>query len=389
MQHELHENTHTPLPPVRIPFVQLATATKEKAADAALKQMKEIYLKSEFILGQAVEEFEKRYAPLTGCQYAVAVNSGTDALYLSLRALGIGPGDEVITASNSFIATAAAISLVGATPVFVDCGWDYNINPHLIESAITRRTKAIMPVHLTGLPCRMNEILAIVDRHDLSLIEDSAQAVGSTFNGQKVGSFGDTGCFSLHPLKNLHVWGDGGVISTHCEDLARELKQQRNHGLKNRDEVEYFSYNSRLDTLQAVVGIEAIPLLEDTITLRRKNAAQYDARLKKLAPHLSIPQTFEGAFHSYHLYVIAANDRDALQVFLRQNGVETKIHYPIPIHLQKAAEGLGYLPGSLPVTEALSKRILSLPIRESLKETEIDEICDLIGHFYASASPSH
>lgn len=367
---------------MHIPFVSLYSQEKAALVDEILSDFRKIIESSQFILGPSVEEFEKEFAKVTGCRFAVGVNSGLDAIILSMRALGIGPGDEVITAPNSFLATAAAIQLVGAKTVFVDVNEDFNIAPEKIEAAITKKTRAIMPVHLTGNPARMAEINAIAAKHKLAVIEDAAQAIGAMENGKPVGSLGTVSAFSLHPLKNLHVWGDGGMIVTDSEELTVNLKLQRNHGLKNRDEAEFFSYNSRLDTLQSVVGRHFLKLLEQTTEKRIHNANLYSSRLSHLKGKLELPSVRPGVRHVFHVFQTRATHRDALKQFLSDHGVDTKIHYPLPIHWQKAAEGLGYKKGDFPVTDRLAGEILSFPIRENLREDEILSICELVDTFY-------
>lgn len=370
---------------MKIPLVKLATPSKRQLLEEVLSEFREIFESGQFILGDSVKEFERQFAPLAGTEYAVGVNSGTDAIYLVLRALGIGPGDEVITAPNSFLASAAAIALVGAKPVFADVGYDYNLDPAQVEAAITPDTKAILAVHLYGQPARMDALEKIAKAKGLHLLEDAAQSLGAQFDNRPVGSFGVAGCFSLHPLKNLHVWGDGGMITTRSQTLYDALLKQRNHGLVNRDESEFFSYNSRLDTIQAIVGLQYLKLLNETTELRRRNASIYDERLSPLEGDLYRPvRTDPQAQSVYHLYVITTEKRDALAEFLKQQGIETKIHYPIPIHLQKAAAYLGYSAGDFPTTERLSKTILSLPTRESLTEAEVHSVCDQILAFYRS-----
>lgn len=365
-----------------IPFIQLFSENKNQLSGAIFTEFRRVFESSQFILGDSVGKFETRFADLCGVRYAVGVNSGLDALMLSLRALGIGPGDEVITPPNSFLGSTSAIALAGARPVFVDVGLDYNLDVELIEKAITKRTKAILPVHLTGNPCDMRRITEIALKHGLKIIEDAAQAVSARFEKKCVGAFGDTGCFSLHPLKNLHVWGDGGIIVTNDEELANNLKLQRNHGLVNRDEAEFFSFNSRLDTLQAVVGLAFLELLKETTEKRRMFAAIYDARLSGIGD-LRLPQVDRvRAEPVYHVYQIATSQRDSLKKHLEAKGIGTKIHYPIPIHLQKASAYLGYKRGDFPVTERLAAEILSIPIRENLTEDQIHYICDCIEGFF-------
>lgn len=367
----------------KIPFVSLATETKREVVPAILDSIRGLFEKSNFILGDDVLCFERKFADLAGCPLAVGVNSGLDALLLSLRSLNLKPTDEVITPPNSFLASTSAIVLAGAKPVFADVGIDYNIDPEAVVRAITSRTRAIVVVHLTGNPCEMDRILEITKAHQLTLIEDAAQAIGATYQGNPVGGFGDFGCFSLHPLKNLHIWGDGGVITLKDAEKATELRMARNHGLRNRDESDFFSYNSRLDTLQAIVGLHFLPLLEKVSELRRKNASIYEQRLSSVREWVGTPIWNRNKAHPvFHVYQVRVKDRNRLKEFLLEKGIETKIHYPVPIHFQKAAMGLGYSRGDFPVTEKLAEEILSLPIRENLTEDEIHRICDAVESFY-------
>lgn len=351
------------------------------AVEKVFARFRQCVDKSQFVLGEEVTSFEKSFAHATGSAFAVGVNSGLDALLLTLRALKIGAGDEVITVANSFVATAAAIALAGARPVFVDVGEDYNLNPALLDEAITPRTKAIIPVHLTGYVCRMAEILAVARKYNIPVIEDAAQAVGATLGGKSAGSFGIAGCFSLHPLKNVHAWGDGGVITTSDSELAGRLALERNHGLISRDEAQFFSYNSRLDTLQAIVASVSLENLERTIAARRAHAALYNEGLKNLSG-VTLPSQENGS-HVFHLYMVRVARREALMTHLEKAGIETKVHYPLPLHLHQAAQSLGYRRGDLPMTEKLASEILSLPVHENLNVDQIHRVCDEIKRFYS------
>jgi dTDP-4-amino-4,6-dideoxygalactose transaminase len=336
----------------------------------------------QFIMGQEVEKFESNFAKLCQTSYALGVNSGTDAIFLALKALDIGSGDEVITVPNSFVASAGAIVAAGAIPVFVDVGPDYNIDVDLITSAINKRTKAILPVHLTGNPAEMLKIMEVARENNLYVIEDAAQAVSATIKGQPVGSFGDVGCFSLHPLKNLNVCGDGGVITTNSEEIFTRIRLLRNHGLKNRDEIEYFGYNSRLDTIQAQVANYVMGDLGRIIQKRQKNALIYNTELKHLDDFVILPPQREGVMQVYHTYVILVKKRKALIDYLNKHGVETKVHYPVPIHLQVPCRKLGYKKNDYPVCEKQVESILSLPIHQHLTDDQIYYVTDLIKGFY-------
>jgi dTDP-4-amino-4,6-dideoxygalactose transaminase len=369
---------------LRVPYVDLGGqygSIKQEVMEAISRTLDSGW----FILGKEVEAFEAAFAEMHGVPYAVGVNSGTDALILVMQALGIGAGDEAIVPPNSYLASASAVALVGATPVFVDVAEDYNLDPAKIEAAITPRTKAIVAVHLTGRPANMEAIMAIADKHGLHVLEDAAQAVGARYQGKPVGSFGTAGGFSLHPLKNLSAAGDGGVITTHDEALYRRLLKARTHGHPNRDECEFWSMNSRLDALQAAILNVKIKHVEGWNARRREIAEIYQARI---ADYVWVPQDKPGEYAVYHTFIVQTEQRDALQQYLKEAGVDTKIHYPIPIHLQQSAAYLGYQEGDMPVTERQTETILSLPVFPELNDEQIYYVCEVIAEFFAS-SASH
>jgi dTDP-4-amino-4,6-dideoxygalactose transaminase len=311
----------------------------------------------------------------------VTLNSGTDALILAMRALNIGPGDEVITPPNSFVASTAAIVAVGASPVFADVLPDQNIDPAAVEAAVTPRTKAIMPVHLTGRMADMNPLMAIADKHALAVIEDSAQAVGSTYDGRMSGTIGTFGCFSAHPLKNLNAAGDAGFLVTADAELAARIRRLRNHGLINRSDVQEWGIVSRLDTLQADVLRIRLRNLPSVIERRRRNAAQYRAELAGLP--LFIPPCRNIEFNTFHTFVVQTDRRNDFQKYLADKGIETAIHYPVPIHLQPAAAHLGLGRGAFPVTERQADQILTLPINQFLSAADISYICATAREYFA------
>lgn len=357
---------------------------KQFKDEALWLEIKKLFETCQFVLGSEVERFEAEFAALCGTPFAVGLNSGTDAIFLALKALGVGPGDEVITVPNSFVATAGAIIAAGAKPVFVDVASDYNIDVNQIEPAITSRTKAVVPVHLTGNMADMPEIMAIAQKHHLVVLEDAAQAVMASISGEPAGSFGDAGCFSLHPLKNLNVCGDGGVLTTRSEVLYRNIKLLRNHGLKNRDEIDFFGYNSRLDSLQALIASYGMKKLAETTQKHIANAAFYDRELQKLGDFIVLPPRKPDRFQVFHTYVIQVQDREELRAFLTKNEVETKIHYPVPIHYQEPCKALGYKKGDFPVCEEQSERILTLPIHQYLTVEQILYVTGLIKNFYGA-----
>jgi dTDP-4-amino-4,6-dideoxygalactose transaminase len=335
--------------------------------------------RGEHILGTEVSIFESKLASLCGVRHAIGVANGTDALVMVLRALGIGPGDEVITAPNSFVASASSIALTGAVPAFADVKGDQLMDPASLERAITPRTKAIIPVHLTGKICDMESILSIAKRHGLMVIEDAAQAIGAERGRRRAGSFGIAGCFSFHPLKNLNAAGDAGGIVTDNDALADKLRLMRNHGLKSREEVLFWGYNSRLDAIQAAILNIRLPALRSVVSKRRRNAATYR---KGLTGVVECPQDDADARDVYHLFVIQCDRRDQLKDFLANAGIATAVHYPVPIHLQPASAGLRIARGAFPETERQSRRILSLPIHQNLTRAQIDYVVRKIREFY-------
>lgn len=365
---------------MKVPYVNLPAQHAPIKAEL-LAAISEVMDHGQYILGQEVAEFEQRFAALCGVEYAVGVNSGTDALILALKALGVGPGDEVITVPNSFLASTSCISLVGARPVFVDVRHDYNIDPSLIEEAITPHTRAILPVHLTGRPADMDPIMEIAQNYSLHVIEDCAQAVGARYHGRTVGSFGTIGCFSLHPLKTLNACGDAGILTTDDPTLYEQLRLLRNHGLKTRDDCIMWGYNSRLDTMQAVILLIKLKYLDEWTEKRRHNARVYRECLAEVDQvQAPVEAPFERAV--YHTFIIQAHRRDALQAYLTKKGVGTVVTYPTPIHLQQAAVGLRYDAGSFPVTELQAERSLNLPIYGELSSDQLEYVADCVASFY-------
>ena len=355
---------------LKVPFVAIGNQYEE-FREEIIKTFDTISKTGIHILGPHFERFEEAFSSYCGTRYAVGVGNGSDALTYALLAHDIGPGDEVITAPNSFVASAWTIANVGAKLVFADVGDDYNINPKQVEAAITSRTRAIMPVHLTGQIADMQALTQIAQRHDILIIEDAAQAVGATQSGKKAGSFGQAGCFSLHPLKNLHAHGDGGILVTNDETIAEKVRQLRNHGLVNRDECEFWGYNSRLDELQAaIVGIK-LPHLDRLNDRHRQIARRYTESLEGV---LKTPVVAPNNQPVFHRYIVRHQKRNELAQKLAEAGVETKINYPIPLHLQKAALDLDLGVGSFPNAEKQAQEILSLPIHPYMTDDDIDYV---------------
>jgi len=346
------------------------------------QELRDFVLTGDFTLGEPLTKFENNFADLIGTKHAIGVNSGTDAIKLSLKACGIGPGDEVITAANTFVATVGAICELGAKPVFVDCDDTFCMNVNLVEEKITKRTKALLPVHFTGYMTDMRKIIAIADQYNLSVVEDACQSILGSIDSRNAGTWGYPGAFSLHPLKNINVWSDGGVIVTDDDDLDKKLRLMRNHGLADRDTVILMGYNSRLDTLQAVVGNWILPQAEAISDQRIANANYLDKGLEKIN-QITIPLRPDGFRLVYHLYIVFAKDRDGLLQYCIDKGIEAKIHYPIPIYRQSALKHLGYKEGDFPVTDAHTTKIITFPCDQHLVQSQLDYIIETVTGYYA------
>jgi dTDP-4-amino-4,6-dideoxygalactose transaminase len=353
---------HTQQP--QVPFVDLGAQYRTIAAEID-EAVSKVIREADFILGREVRLFEEEFARFCEVQYAIGVDSGTSALELALRAYDIGPGDEVITVANSFIASALAISHAGATPVLVDVDPEtYTMDVSAVEKAITPRTKAIIPVHLYGQPADMDPILQLAQRHQLVVVEDACQAHGARYKGKRVGSLGHAAAFSFYPGKNLGGYGDGGAVVTNDRDTAKRLEMLRNYGQQEKYWHMFRGYNRRLDTLQAAVLRVKLKYLEKWNAARRQNANRYRLLLEK--SEVITPNEASYAESVWHLYVIRVNQRDALRDYLASRGISCGIHYPIAIHLQPAYRDLGYQKGDFPVTEDYAQRIISLPMYAEL-----------------------
>lgn len=370
---------------MKVPFVDLQVQYRTLAGelDAAVRGVCE---RADFVLGEEVRQFESEFAAYVGVPHAVGVGSGLDALALALRAYGIGPGDEVITTANTFIATVLAILAVGARPVLVDVDpVTYNMSPAALLAAITSRTRAVMPVHLYGQPADMDPILAAARRHNLVVIEDAAQAHGAIYRGRPAGSFGHAAAFSFYPGKNLGAYGDGGMVVTPDPGVAEKVRYLRNYGQRVKYHHVVVGTNSRLDTVQAAILRVKLRYLDRWNAARRAHAAAYDAGLASLP--VVRPRVADGVEHVFHLYVIQVDDRDRVQAALAEKGISTGIHYPIPVHLQQAVAELGYREGQFPVTEAAAKRILSLPMYPELLPDQIQHVTYVLAQSIGAPSP--
>ena len=366
---------------MQIPFVDLQSQYKS-IKEEVQPAINRVLDKGDFVLGQAVRDFEAAFADYCEVKYVVGVNSGYSALELILLAYGIGPGDEVITAANTFAATVFAIQNCGATPVLVDIDpVAYNMDPALVEKAITSATKAIMPVHLYGHPADMDPIMTLANEYDLLVIEDAAQAHGARYKGKRAGGLGHAAGFSFYPGKNLGAYGDGGAVATNDADLAEKVRLLRNLGMPVKYHHAVRGYNRRLDTMQAAVLCVKLKYLDEWNEARRQAAACYEQLLQPLP--VITPETAVWAEPVHHLYVVRLENRAALQKLLQAADVATGLHYPIPIHVQPAFSGLGYKQGDFPITEQYAEEILSLPIFPELDEATITYIVDQIQSFFS------
>ncbi len=362
-----------------VPFVDLTRQFRD-LEDDFVDIFKSVGRSGQYILGDALNLFEEEIADYCGVKYALGVANGTDALVLGMKALGIGPGDEVITVPNSFISSVGAIMTVGATPRFVDVKNDLNMDPSHLEQVINTSTKAIVPVHLTGRPAEMDAICAIAEKAGIVVLEDAAQAIGAMYKGKKVGGLGKVGGFSLHPLKNLHVYGDGGILTTNSEDVYEEVLILRNHGLKDRSTCMKWGMNSRLDNLQAAIGSRKLKLLDTLNDRFREIARIYSEELDDV---VEVPKDQIHEHSVYHNFVIQTDGRDDLMDYLeREHDIHTAIHYPKLIHTQPAAKSLGYSEGDFPNAERIVKRMVSLPIFPELSKEEIFSVIEAIRQFY-------
>lgn len=345
-------------------------------------ELRKLVASGDFTLGKVVDEFERMFAEMLGVKHAIGVGSGTDACKIPLKALGIGHGDEVLTCANTFWATVGAINEVGAKPVFVDCDDSFCLNVDQIEAAITPRTRALMPVHLTGDAVDMPRVMQIAAKHKLPVVEDGCQSLLGEIDGKRVGSFGVATAFSMHPLKIINVWGDAGIIVTNDDEMARMSRLLRNHGLKSRDEMEIFGYNTRLDSTQAVVGKYIVRQTRDIVEKRALNAARYDAAFKGISG-VRVPPRNPRVKNVYLLYILFAERRDALLKYCIDHGVEAKVHYPIPLYQQKALAHLGYKPGAFPVTDRHARECITFPVDQHLSRAEMDYVVETVRNFYA------
>ena len=346
------------------------------------KNLKKFVQTGDFTLGKELLKFEKKFAKLIGTKYAIGVNSGTDAIKISLKSIGIKAGDEVITAANTFVATVGAITELGAIPKFVDCDDTFCMDVAQIKKKITKRTKAIVPVHFTGYMTNMPELIKISKKFNIPIVEDACQSILGSINNKNAGTWGLTGAFSLHPLKNINVWSDGGIITTNNKKIYNKIKLLRNHGLIDRDTVKLNGYNSRLDTFQAVVGNWLLPKARKIAEQRIINADYYDKNLSKI-DQISIPPRLKNDKIVYHLYMVVAKDRDSLFRYCKKKGIEAKIHYPKPMYLQESLKYLKYKKNDFPITDSHCKKIISFPCDQHLTRQQQNFVIKTVREFYS------
>lgn len=344
-----------------------------------LPRLEHVMSEGKFILGSELEEFEKKFAKYTGTKYAVGVSNGTSAIFLALKVLGIGPGDEVITTAMSFNATAQAIVYTGATPVFVDVDpYTVSIDPSAINKVITSKTKVILPVHLYGIPAPMKDIMKIAHKHHLFVVEDCAQAHGTIYNGKKMGTFGDVSAYSFMAAKNLGSYGDAGAVVTNSKKYADHLKKLRNHGRTTKYVHDELGYAERMDNLQAVILLTKLPHLDSWNNRRRTIAKRYDKELSQTVRTITVPH---GSISNYYTYTISVKKRDRFMKHLAQMGIKTGIYYPLPLHLQPVFAYLGYKKGDLPVVEKVANEIVSIPVHPFLTELDVNRIIKTINAY--------
>jgi dTDP-4-amino-4,6-dideoxygalactose transaminase len=363
---------------MNVPFLDLKMQLEAIRGEIEYS-IREVLESSAFVGGPFVEKFEKSFADFCGCGHAVGVSSGTSALWMTLISLGIGPGDEVITVPNTFIATAEAISQCGARPVFVDVEENsYTLNPELLEGAVTPKTKAIIPVHLFGQPADMDPIMKFAASRKLFVIEDACQAHGALYNGSPVGLIGDAGCFSFYPGKNLGAYGEAGAVVTNNAELAKKVSMLRDHGQSRKYFHGIIGWNGRMDGIQGAVLSVKLKYLARWNDARRKNAELYNDLLGDL-DDIILPRQMSYARHVYHIYAVRVKNRDALVGRLAEKGISCLIHYPLPVHLQDAYRHLGMVKGSFPVSEKCAEEFLSLPMYPELTREQIDYVANALG----------
>ncbi len=351
--------------------------------EAVIADWRELIKSTDFTLGRYVAQFEETFAKSIGVKHCISTNNGTDALILSLKALGIGPGDEVITVTNTFYATVGAIVAVGALPVLIDCDDRFQIDVSKIEAAITPKTKAVVPVHWGGASPEMEKIVAICRKHKLLMVEDACMGIGAFINGKAAGTFGDVNAFSMHPLKSLNAMGDGGMVVTNDDATAAWMRKYRNHGMIDRDHIEFWGVNMRMQPLQCIVGLHGLKRLDNTIKVRNRNARILHEELSGLADKVKIPERLEGHTETFALYMALFEDRDRLRAYMEEKGVEVKIHYPLALHQQEAAKkNARFDAKNLENAERQAGMLLTIPVHQFLTEEHMRYVAQTIRAYY-------
>ena len=345
-------------------------------------EWKKLIKTTDFTLGKKMIEFEKKFSKYIGVKYCVSTNNGTDALILCLKSLGIKKGDEVITVCNTFYATVGAIVACGAKPILVDCDNRYQIDCNKILSKITKRTKAIMPVHWGGASPEINKITEIAKKYKIHIVEDACMGIGARINGRSPGTFGTVNAFSMHPLKSLNVMGDGGMAVTNSKKIYNWMLKYRNHGMVNRDHIDFWGVNMRMQPLQAVVAIEGLKKIENVIKIRNQNAKRLDMALNELSPNITVPRRLENYRETFALYMVLAKKRDKLLNYLNKNGIEAKVHYPLPLNKQKAFKIYFADQKNFTVANKQAKELITLPIHQFLSKKQLDFMVKCIKKFY-------
>ena len=353
-------------------------------SDKIFKEWKELISSSDFTLGRYIDKFEEKFSSYIGTKYCIATNNGTDALILALKSVGVGLNDEVVTVCNSFYATAGAIAAVNAKPIFCDCDDRYQICTKDLEKKITNKTKVIIPVHWGGASPDMKKIMKIANKYNLNVIEDACMGIGAKVFNKSPGTFGIVNAFSMHPLKSLNVMGDGGAVTTNNKKIYQWMKKYRNHGMINRDEIDFWGVNIRMQPLQAIVAIHGLKKLDSVIKKRKKNADILDRAFNenKLRKHIKVPSRPNGYYETYALYMILCKHRDQLKAYLEKKGIEVKIHYPVPLHLQKPSIKAGYKVGDFCNSESQAKNLLTLPVHQFLQNKDLKYMINVIKDFY-------
>jgi dTDP-3-amino-2,3,6-trideoxy-4-keto-D-glucose/dTDP-3-amino-3,4,6-trideoxy-alpha-D-glucose/dTDP-2,6-dideoxy-D-kanosamine transaminase len=345
-------------------------------------QWKKLIRTTDFTLGKKMLEFEKKFAKYVGAKYCIATNNGTDALILSLKSLGIQKDDEIITVCNSFYATVGAIVACGAKPVLVDCDERYQINYNKIIKKITKRTKVIIPVHWGGASPEMKKIMQIAKKYKIKVVEDACMGIGGKLHKKSPGTFGIVNAFSMHPLKSLNVMGDGGMVVTNSKKIYNWMLKYRNHGMISRDYIDFWGLNMRLQPLQAIVAIVGLKKIDKVIKKRNKNAEKLDKELKKLSPHIILPNRIKGYFETFALYMILVEKRDRLLKYLHKKKIEAKVHYPIPLNKQKASKIYNYDQNDFLIANQQAKKLITLPVHQYLTSKQLDYMIRCVTDFY-------